>query len=253
VPQQRRGLGRGLGALIPAAPGGAPGASAGMSGPAHGPGPGTAEDGQRHVAGAYFDEVPIGSITPNPRQPRQEFDEDTLAELADSIREVGLLQPVVVRPVMPGHYELIVGERRWRAAQRAGLERIPAIVRETSEDDLLRDALIENLHREQLNPLEEAAAYQQLLDDFGATHDQLAKRIGRSRPHISNTLRLLNLPPLLIYMGALMSAMPSAANAAIFAETYESDAKCGAANVGLSTLFSIASIPFIIWLVELVI
>ena len=195
MPQQRRGLGRGLGALIPAAPGGAPGASAGMSGPAHGPGPGTAEDGQRHVAGAYFDEVPIGSITPNPRQPRQEFDEDTLAELADSIREVGLLQPVVVRPVMPGHYELIVGERRWRAAQRAGLERIPAIVRETSEDDLLRDALIENLHREQLNPLEEAAAYQQLLDDFGATHDQLAKRIGRSRPHITNTLRLLNLPP----------------------------------------------------------
>jgi ParB family chromosome partitioning protein len=155
----------------------------------------TAEDGHREIAGAYFDEVPIGSITPNPRQPRRDFDEDAIAELADSIREVGLLQPVVVRPIMPGHFELIVGERRWRAAQQADLERIPAIVRETPETDLLRDALIENLHREQLNALEEAAAYQQLLDDFGATHDQLAKRIGRSRPHITNTLRLLNLPP----------------------------------------------------------
>ena len=196
MPQQKRGLGRGLGALIPAAPAAAPGAAGpGGAGPGHGPGATAGEDGQRQVAGAYFDEVPIGSITPNPRQPRQEFDEDTIAELADSISEVGLLQPVVVRPVMPGHYELIVGERRWRAAQRANLERIPAIVRETPETDLLRDALIENLHREQLNALEEAAAYQQLLDDFGATHDQLAKRIGRSRPHITNTLRLLNLPP----------------------------------------------------------
>lgn len=191
MPQQRRGLGRGLGALIPAAPQGAPSAA----GPGQAPGPGSGDDGQRQVAGAYFDEVPIGSITPNPRQPRREFDEDSIAELADSINEVGLLQPVVVRPVMPGHYELIVGERRWRAAQQANLDRIPAIVRETPETDLLRDALIENLHREQLNPLEEAAAYQQLLDDFGATHDQLAKRIGRSRPHITNTLRLLNLPP----------------------------------------------------------
>lgn len=194
MPQQRRGLGRGLGALIPAGPGGAPGAATGAAGPGHGPSTGTREDSQRQVAGAYFDEVPIGSITPNPRQPRQDFDEETIAELADSIREVGLLQPVVVRPVMPGHYELIVGERRWRAAQQANLDRVPAIVRETPETDLLRDALIENLHREQLNPLEEAAAYQQLLDDFGATHDQLAKRIGRSRPHITNTLRLLNLP-----------------------------------------------------------
>jgi ParB family transcriptional regulator, chromosome partitioning protein len=194
VPQQRRGLGRGLGALIPAAPAEAPGTATGVAGAGLAPPTGTGENGQGRVAGAYFDEVPIGSITPNPRQPRQEFDEDTIAELAESIREVGLLQPVVVRPVMPGHYELIVGERRWRAAQLADLERIPAIVRETPETDLLRDALIENLHREQLNPLEEAAAYQQLLDDFGATHDQLAKRIGRSRPHITNTLRLLNLP-----------------------------------------------------------
>jgi ParB family transcriptional regulator, chromosome partitioning protein len=194
VPQQKRGLGRGLGALIPAAPAGAPGGAAGAANQGYGPSAASGDDGHGQVAGAYFDEVPIGSITPNPRQPRQEFDEETIAELAESIREVGLLQPVVVRPVMPGHYELIVGERRWRAAQQANLDRIPAIVRETPEDDLLRDALIENLHREQLNALEEAAAYQQLLDDFGATHDQLAKRIGRSRPHITNTLRLLNLP-----------------------------------------------------------
>jgi ParB family chromosome partitioning protein len=147
------------------------------------------------VPGAYFDEIAIAAITPNPRQPRQTFDEDALDELAASIREVGLLQPVVVRPVMPGHYELIMGERRWRASQRAGLDRIPAIVRDTPDDGLLRDALLENLHREQLNALEEAAAYQQLLDDFGATHEELARKVGRSRPHISNTLRLLNLPP----------------------------------------------------------
>jgi ParB family chromosome partitioning protein len=147
------------------------------------------------IEGAYFEEVPTGSITPNPRQPRRTFDEDALDELASSIREVGLLQPVVVRKVMPGRYELIMGERRWRASQRADLNHIPAIVRETADIDLLRDALIENLHRQQLDPLEEAAAYQQLLDDFGATHEQLARKIGRSRPHISNTLRLLNLPP----------------------------------------------------------
>ena len=139
--------------------------------------------------------MPTGAITPNPRQPRRTFDEEALEELASSIREVGLLQPVVVRQVMPGRYELIMGERRWRASQRADLKLIPAIVRETADTDLLRDALIENLHRQQLDPLEEAAAYQQLLDDFGATHEQLARKIGRSRPHISNTLRLLNLPP----------------------------------------------------------
>jgi ParB family chromosome partitioning protein len=149
----------------------------------------------RQVAGAYFEEVAVGSITPNPRQPRRNFDEEALEELSASITEVGLLQPVVVRKLGEGSYELVMGERRWRASQQAGLEYIPAIVRETPDTDMLRDALLENLHRQQLDPLEEAAAYQQLLDDFGATHEQLAQKIGRSRPHISNTLRLLNLPP----------------------------------------------------------
>jgi ParB family chromosome partitioning protein len=161
--------------------------------------PGTAYEvpdaGLRQVAGAYFEEVAVGSITPNPRQPRQTFDEEALEELAASITEVGLLQPVVVRKVGNGNYELVMGERRWRASQQAGLEYVPAIVRETPDTDMLRDALLENLHRQELNPLEEAAAYQQLLDDFGATHEQLAQKVGRSRPHISNTLRLLNLPP----------------------------------------------------------
>jgi ParB family chromosome partitioning protein len=147
------------------------------------------------VAGAYFEEIPVGSIAPNPRQPRRIFDEDAIEELAASITEVGLLQPVVVRKIGEGRYELVMGERRWRASQRAGLSVIPSIVRETPDTDMLRDALLENLHRQQLDPLEEAAAYQQLLDDFGATHEQLAQRVGRSRPHISNTLRLLNLPP----------------------------------------------------------
>ena len=146
------------------------------------------------MAGAYFEEIPVGAVTPNPRQPRRVFDEDLLTELAESIKIVGLLQPVVVRRVELGRYEIVMGERRWRACQLAGLDVVPAIVRETSDTDLLRDALIENLHREQLNPLEEAAAYQQLLDDFSATHDELARKIGRSRPHISNTIRLLNLP-----------------------------------------------------------
>jgi ParB family transcriptional regulator, chromosome partitioning protein len=155
---------------------------------------GTAAD-LRQVTGAYFEEVAVDSITPNPRQPRRTFDEDALDELAASIAEVGLLQPVVVRNLGGGRYELVMGERRWRASRRAGLDFIPAIVRETSDDDMLRDALMENLHRQQLDPLEEAAAYQQLLDDFGATHEQLAQKVGRSRPHISNTLRLLNLPP----------------------------------------------------------
>jgi ParB family transcriptional regulator, chromosome partitioning protein len=147
------------------------------------------------VHGAYFAELPVTAITPNPRQPRQVFDEEAMAELVHSVREVGLLQPVVVRPVGEGRYELIMGERRWRATQEAGLDEIPAIVRETGDDDLLRDALLENLHRSQLNPLEEAAAYRQLLDDFGCTHEELAGRIGRSRPQISNTLRLLKLSP----------------------------------------------------------
>ncbi len=149
----------------------------------------------RPVAGARFAELPIEALSPNPRQPRQAFDEEAMAELVHSIREVGLLQPVVVRPLGADRYELVMGERRWRASRTAGLDAIPAIVRETGDDDLLRDALLENLHRAQLNPLEEAAAYQQLLDDFGCTHEQLAQRIGRSRPQITNTLRLLRLTP----------------------------------------------------------
>lgn len=147
------------------------------------------------VAGAYFAEVPLDSITPNPRQPREVFDEDALAELVTSIKEVGLLQPVVVRKIGADRFELIMGERRWRACREAGLERIPAIVRATDDEKLLLDALLENLHRAQLNPLEEAAAYDQLLKDFKCTHDQLADRIGRSRPQVSNTLRLLRLSP----------------------------------------------------------
>jgi ParB family chromosome partitioning protein len=198
--QQKRGLGKGLGALIPTGPVIPPGGAAGGGVPGgEGTGPGgpvsgSAPGAPATVGGAYFQELPLRSVTPNPRQPRQEFDEDALDELVASIQEVGLLQPVVVREVGPGRFELVMGERRWRASQRAGLTEIPAIVRATADDDLLRDALMENLHRQQLNPLEEAAAYQQLLDDFGATHEELARRIGRSRPHISNTLRLLNLP-----------------------------------------------------------
>ena len=206
--EKRRGLGRGLGALLPTGP-------TTTKVPA-GPSPvdvlipgrtgESAPDFRRVVApdrssgidavdGAWFAEVPLDSITPNPRQPRTVFDEEALGELVHSLREVGLLQPVVVRPLGEGRYELIMGERRWRAARQAGFETIPAIVRETGDDDLLRDALLENLHRSQLNPLEEAAAYDQLLQDFGCTHDELAGRIGRSRPQISNTMRLLKLPP----------------------------------------------------------
>jgi ParB family transcriptional regulator, chromosome partitioning protein len=219
VAQQRRGLGKGLGALIPDASrtgsptgtglmtGGPAPDGSGLSGIAQGADvdgyqPGArdangevADSGLRQVAGAYFEEIAVGSVTPNPRQPRRTFDEEALDELAASITEVGLLQPVVVRKLGGGNYELVMGERRWRASQQAGLEFIPAIVRETPDTAMLRDALLENLHRQQLDPLEEAAAYQQLLDDFGATHEQLAKKVGRSRPHISNTLRLLNLPP----------------------------------------------------------
>lgn len=152
-------------------------------------------DGLVPVPGARFAELPVGQIRPNPKQPRTVFDEDALDELVGSIREVGVLQPIVVRDAGDG-YELIMGERRWRATQAAGLATIPAIIRDTEDADLLRDALLENLHRSELNPLEEAAAYQQLLDDFGCTHEQLATRIQRSRPQISNTLRLLKLPPL---------------------------------------------------------
>ena len=174
--ERRRGLGLGLGALIPTAES-------------------TAPAGKTPQSGAIYAELPIGDIVPNPRQPRTVFDEDALAELVHSIREIGLLQPVVVRHADGGRYELVAGERRWRASQQAGLTHIPAIIRETPDDVLLRDALLENLHRAQLNALEEAAAYQQLLDDFGCSQEELANRIGRSRPQISNTLRLLKLPP----------------------------------------------------------
>jgi ParB family chromosome partitioning protein len=175
VNQQRRGgLGRGLGALIPS---GAP-----------------ADPNAGTVRGATFRELPLDAIQPNARQPREHFDEEALAELVTSIKEVGLLQPVVVREIADGRYELIMGERRFRASREAGLAAIPAIIRDTPDDAMLRDALLENLHRQQLNPLEEAAAYQQLLEDFGATHEQLAERIGRSRSQVTNTIRLLNLP-----------------------------------------------------------
>jgi ParB family transcriptional regulator, chromosome partitioning protein len=200
VAQQRRGLGRGLGALIPPSPLLADGdAARGAAAPlavGRVPAEETVVPGAlAEVAGARYEEIAITAITPNPRQPRRSFDEDTLDELAESIRQVGLLQPVVVRAMGPGRYELVTGERRWRAAQQAGLSEIGAIVKQTHDDDMLRAALIENLHRQQLDPLEEAAAYQQLLDDFGATHEELALKVGRSRPHITNTLRLLNLPP----------------------------------------------------------
>lgn len=162
--------------------------------------PGSAADVELvEVPGARFAEIPVGDIHPNRKQPRSVFDEDDMAELVHSVREIGVLQPIVVRTSTEKGgepYELVMGERRWRAVQAAGLETIPAIVRDTTDDDLLRDALLENLHRSQLNPLEEAAAYQQLLEDFGTTHEQLADRIGRSRPQVSNTLRLLKLPPL---------------------------------------------------------
>ena len=184
--ERRRGLGRGLGSLIPTGP-----ATAEEEQPA-------ATDGSQTPpapAGAYFADLPITQVAPNHVQPRQVFDEDAMAELVHSIREVGLLQPVVVRRTSPESYELVMGERRWRAAQEAGLETIPAIVRETDDADMLRDALLENLHRSQLNPLEEAAAYSQLLEDFSCTHEELAERIGRSRPQISNTIRLLKLSP----------------------------------------------------------
>ena len=143
---------------------------------------------------AEQNQVLISSISPNPRQPRTVFDEDALNELIASIKEIGILQPPVVRQVSPGRYELIMGERRFRAAKAAGLTSIPVIIRQTPDNELLREALIENIHRSQLNPLEEAAAYAGLLNDFGCTHDELATKLGRSRPLISNMLRLLNLP-----------------------------------------------------------
>jgi ParB family chromosome partitioning protein len=228
----RGGLGRGLGALIPTAPPAAGGtttteeppppppaapdptpapASTPASAPpvaeatappqftAPAPPPASvpvAEDdgGLAPVPGARFAELPVTAIEPNAKQPRHVFDEEALEELRTSIQEVGFLQPIVVRDVGGGRYELVMGERRWRAAQAVGRETIPAIIRDTRDDAMLRDALLENIHRANLNPLEEAAAYQQLLEEFGATHEELARRIGRSRPQISNTIRLLNLP-----------------------------------------------------------
>jgi len=207
-PAPRRGLGRGLGSLIPTAPvpidenpasqdaAGASSSQRAASGSTEVlEGAQNGAEGLAPVAGAYFAELEVASIRPNHVQPRQVFDEEAMAELVHSIKEVGLLQPVVVRRVGAEGYELVMGERRWRATQEAGLTTIPAIVRETDDTDMLRDALLENLHRSQLNPLEEAAAYQQLLEDFSCTHDELAGRIGRSRPQISNTLRLLRLSP----------------------------------------------------------
>lgn len=202
--KRQRGLGRGLGALIPTGDGGPQaarpsdvfyGSSAGFTGNHV-----DESAGLSPVPGATFAEVSVAAIRPNPKQPRQVFDDDDLAELTHSVREIGVLQPIVVRPLAepdgPITHELIMGERRLRASKAAGKETVPAIVRSTDDDDLLRDALLENLHRSNLNPLEEAAAYQQLLDDFSCTHDELATRIGRSRPQISNTIRLLKLPPL---------------------------------------------------------
>ncbi|KUH65408.1 chromosome partitioning protein ParB [Mycolicibacterium novocastrense] len=200
--RKRSGLGRGLASLIPTGPAdgdhselgprmGDAAADVVIGGPSNG--------GVTNEVGAVYREIDPASIEPNPRQPRQVFDEEALAELVHSIREFGLMQPIVVRTLQrpePGapRYQLVMGERRWRAAQQAGLATIPAIVRETTDDSMLRDALLENIHRAQLNPLEEAAAYQQLLDEFEVTHDELASRIGRSRPVITNMIRLLRLP-----------------------------------------------------------
>ncbi len=182
---RRSGLGRGLGALIP-------------------------EDAAEEL-GASFQELPMDSIVPNPFQPRSEFDDAGIAALADSIEQVGVLQPVLVRPDGDGAYQLIAGERRWRAAQQAGLTVIPAIVREVRDVSALEHAVIENLHRQDLNALEEAAAYQQLIDDFGFTQQQLAQRVGKSRPSVANTLRLLNLPPAI--QGLLIDGRLAAAHA----------------------------------------
>ncbi|WP_219415944.1 ParB/RepB/Spo0J family partition protein [Pseudonocardia nigra] len=208
---RKGGLGRGLAALIPTAPSVPAPSAAGdpplarpsspaPSAPSSAPAP--TNDPQLQppaspaveVAGAVFREIELAAVQPNPQQPRTNFDEEALAELEHSIREFGLLQPIVVREVSPGSYQLVMGERRWRAAQRAGLTRLPAIVRNTGDDIMLRDALLENIHRVQLNPLDEAAAYEQLLAEFGVTHTELADRLGRSRPVVTNTIRLLKLP-----------------------------------------------------------
>lgn len=198
---KKGGLGRGLGALIPTSSPSKPVENSSLkevkdqvsevSTPPSAP----VDNSQSSLEGLlHLATVPLTSISANPRQPRQIFEPEALAELTASIKEVGLLQPPVVRALAGGKYELIMGERRLRASKEAGLNEITVIVKETADDDLLRDALLENLHRAQLNPLEEAAAYEQLLKDFGCTQEELATRIGRSRPQISNTLRLLKLP-----------------------------------------------------------
>ncbi|MGZ4507134.1 MAG: ParB/RepB/Spo0J family partition protein [Blastococcus sp.] len=230
---KRGGLGRGLAALIPtgpapsAVPSPAPGEQSAPTGDGQSPGPAsggaptvslvpppveTAHDDEAPVAsraadrasaaieaavgipGAQLREVAVDDVVPNPKQPRQVFDDEALEELSHSVREFGLLQPIVVRENPDGGYELIMGERRLRAARAAGLDTVPAIVRDTTDDAMLRDALLENIHRVQLNPLEEAAAYQQLLEEFGATHEELASKIGRSRSQVTNTIRLMKLP-----------------------------------------------------------
>lgn len=222
---RKGGLGRGLAALIPTGPPGG-GTAAERMARRHGPAstalPGTAPplagsrsvehstgppaqglsgdpadaDVSRETAsiGAVYRELSVDSVRPNPRQPRQVFDEQSMSELAHSIREFGLMQPIIVRETGTSWYELVAGERRWRAALEVGLRRIPAIVRQTADGAMLRDALLENIHRVQLNPLEEAAAYQQLLEEFEVTHEELADRLGRSRPAVTNTIRLLRLP-----------------------------------------------------------
>ena len=221
---RKGGLGRGLAALIPTGPeagprlgnaaadvvigrdtSGSAGRAPDLTRPAGSSGDKTASaptpappvrssDEDLSPAGAVYREIPPALIHPNPKQPRTVFDEESLAELVHSIREFGLMQPIVVRSVEGGTYELVMGERRWRASQEAGLESIPAIIRETADDAMLRDALLENIHRVQLNPLEEAAAYQQLLEEFDVTHEELALKIGRSRPVVTNMIRLLKLP-----------------------------------------------------------
>ncbi len=177
---RRSGLGRGLGALIP----GEDGEHAGGVIPAE----------ARDAPGAVFRELPVAAIAPNQYQPRDHFDETQLDSLTASVRELGVLQPVLVRPVGADRFELIAGERRWRAAQQAGLKTVPALVKETEEQASLEHALVENLHRSDLNPLEEAAAYQQLMEEFGLTQDAVAKRVGRSRSSVTNLLRLFQLP-----------------------------------------------------------
>ncbi len=196
---RKGGLGRGLAALIPTAPPADSDARPDSDGytidpTCVGPPVRPAQAPVQPVAGAVYQELDTAAIEPNPQQPRRAFDDEAIAELAHSIKEFGLLQPIVVRELGTGRFQLIMGERRWRAAQHAGLARLPAIVRHTEDDALLRDALLENIHRVQLNPLEEAAAYEQLLAEFGVTHDQLADRLGRSRPVVTNMIRLLRLP-----------------------------------------------------------